>query len=151
MAVEFNRQLKDRVNKLRAELPLAALTYVDVYTAKYGLISNTKNQDPPDRSFCETKLGPPFLLFAPPRWSGSPLANAMVALREYCGFTDPLKICCGHHKNDVHVWCGQKDSINGTQYCGASCATPSTFISWDGVHYSEAANHWAADCILNGA
>lgn len=44
MAVEFNRQLKDRVNKLRAELPLAALTYVDVYTAKYGLISNTKNQ-----------------------------------------------------------------------------------------------------------
>ncbi|KAG5527148.1 hypothetical protein RHGRI_028160 [Rhododendron griersonianum] len=111
MAVEFNRQLKDRVNKLRAELPLAALTYVDVYTAKYGLISNTKNQ----------------------------------------GFTDPLKVCCGHHENYDHVWCGQKASINGTQYYGASCATPSTFISWDGVHYSEAANHWIADRILNGS
>ncbi|KAF7117067.1 hypothetical protein RHSIM_RhsimUnG0005100 [Rhododendron simsii] len=41
--VEFNRQLKDRVIKLRAQLPEAAITYVDVYTAKYNLISNAKN------------------------------------------------------------------------------------------------------------
>ena len=44
MAMEFNRQLKDKVKKLRTQLPNAALTYVDVYSAKYGLISNTKNQ-----------------------------------------------------------------------------------------------------------
>ena len=44
MAVEFNKQLKDRVVKLRTELPEAAITYVDVYAAKYGLISNTKNE-----------------------------------------------------------------------------------------------------------
>lgn len=44
MAVEFNRHLKDRVIKLRAELPNAAITYVDVYAAKYGLISNAKNE-----------------------------------------------------------------------------------------------------------
>jgi hypothetical protein len=44
MAVEFNRQLKDRVIKLKAELPNAAITYVDVYAAKYGLISNAKNE-----------------------------------------------------------------------------------------------------------
>lgn len=41
--VEYNRQLKDRVIKLRAQLPEAAITYVDVYTAKYNLISNAKN------------------------------------------------------------------------------------------------------------
>ncbi|CAL5370144.1 unnamed protein product [Camellia sinensis] len=111
MAVEFNKQLKDRVNKLRTELPHAALTYVDVYAAKYGLISNTKSQ----------------------------------------GFTDPIKVCCGHHENYVHVWCGQKASINGTEIYGASCTTPSTYISWDGVHYSEAANHWVANHILNGS
>ncbi|KAL6960320.1 hypothetical protein U1Q18_041820 [Sarracenia purpurea var. burkii] len=108
MALEFNTQLKDRVNKLRGELPHAALTYVDVYAAKYDLISNTKSQ----------------------------------------GFTEPLKICCGHHENDVNVWCGQSASINGAQVYGAPCASPSTFISWDGVHYSEAANHWIADRIL---
>uniref|UniRef100_A0A2P2KRN4 GDSL esterase/lipase At5g14450-like n=1 Tax=Rhizophora mucronata TaxID=61149 RepID=A0A2P2KRN4_RHIMU len=43
MAMEFNKQLKDRVVKLRAELPEAAITYVDVYAAKYGLISNAKS------------------------------------------------------------------------------------------------------------
>ncbi|KAJ7970747.1 GDSL esterase/lipase [Quillaja saponaria] len=42
MAVEFNRQLKDRVIKLRAELPQASITYVDVCAAKYGLLSNSK-------------------------------------------------------------------------------------------------------------
>lgn len=44
MAQEFNRQLKDRVLKLRSELPLAAFTYVDVYSAKYALISHAKDQ-----------------------------------------------------------------------------------------------------------
>ncbi|KAI3474933.1 hypothetical protein Pfo_030244 [Paulownia fortunei] len=47
------------------------------------------------------------------------------------GFRDPFKICCGHHKNNVHVW--------------------STCISWDGVHYSQAANQWIANHILNGS
>ncbi|XP_017242928.1 GDSL esterase/lipase At5g14450 [Daucus carota subsp. sativus] len=43
IAKEFNKQLKDRVIKLRAELPQAALTYVDIYTAKYKLISNARH------------------------------------------------------------------------------------------------------------
>ena len=44
IAVEFNKKLNDRVIQLRAKLPQAALTYVDIYAAKYGLISNAKNQ-----------------------------------------------------------------------------------------------------------
>jgi hypothetical protein len=44
ITVEFNKQLKDRVVKLRTEVPEAAITYVDVYAAKYRLISNTKNE-----------------------------------------------------------------------------------------------------------
>lgn len=44
MAVEFNRQLKERVVKLRQELPEAAITYVDVYAAKFGLIGNYKSE-----------------------------------------------------------------------------------------------------------
>ncbi|XP_020110954.1 alpha-L-fucosidase 3-like isoform X2 [Ananas comosus] len=35
----FNAKLKETVAKLREELPLAALTYVDVYSVKYELIS----------------------------------------------------------------------------------------------------------------
>ena len=43
VAQEFNRQLKDMVLQLRTEHPLAVFTYVDVYSAKYGLISRAKD------------------------------------------------------------------------------------------------------------
>ncbi|XP_057437378.1 GDSL esterase/lipase At5g14450 [Lotus japonicus] len=111
MAVEFNKQLKDRVVKLRTELPEAAITYVDLYAAKYGLISNTKNE----------------------------------------GFVDPLKICCGYHVNDTHIWCGTIGTANGKDVFGNACEKPSMYVSWDGVHYAEAANHWVANRILNGS
>ena len=39
VAQEFNKQLKDRVTQLRAELLGARLIYVDIYSAKYSLIS----------------------------------------------------------------------------------------------------------------
>ena len=39
---EFNKQLKARIQKLRGLNPNAALTYVDVYSAKYNLISNAR-------------------------------------------------------------------------------------------------------------
>ncbi|GAV84437.1 Lipase_GDSL domain-containing protein [Cephalotus follicularis] len=111
MAVEFNRQLKDRVIKLRAELPQAAITYVDVYAAKYEIISKPQSH----------------------------------------GFADPLKVCCGYHVNYDHVWCGNTATINNTEVFGASCKDPSVSVSWDGVHYSQAANQWVADHTLNGS
>ena len=43
VAMEFNKQLKDRVSKLRALLLNTTFTYVDVYSAKYSLINNAKN------------------------------------------------------------------------------------------------------------
>lgn len=44
MAEEFNRQLKQEVVKLREELPLVALTYVDMFAARLELITNAKKQ-----------------------------------------------------------------------------------------------------------
>ncbi|PON33190.1 SGNH hydrolase-type esterase domain containing protein, partial [Trema orientale] len=90
---------------------MAAITYVDVYAAKIGMIGNAKTQ----------------------------------------GFSDPLKVCCGYHVNYDHVWCGTKALVNGSAVFGASCESPSTSISWDGVHYSQAANQWVANHILNGS
>lgn len=43
MAIEFNKQLKNRVINLRTEIPDASITYVDAYGAKYGLISKAKD------------------------------------------------------------------------------------------------------------
>ncbi|KAA8529647.1 hypothetical protein F0562_034253 [Nyssa sinensis] len=42
VAQEFNNQLKDRVSKLRSHLQDALFTYVDIYTAKYSLISEAR-------------------------------------------------------------------------------------------------------------
>lgn len=44
VAKEFNRQLKYRVSQLRKQLRDAVLTYTDIYTAKYLLISEAKKQ-----------------------------------------------------------------------------------------------------------
>lgn len=44
VAQEFNRQLKEKIVSLRLEMSDALFTYVDVYAAKYGLISDAANQ-----------------------------------------------------------------------------------------------------------
>ncbi|EXC20286.1 GDSL esterase/lipase [Morus notabilis] len=97
------------VLKLRSDHPLAVLTYVDVYSAKYALISSAKD----------------------------------------LGFVDPLEFCCGSYYG-YHIDCGKKATVNGTVY-GNPCKDPSRHISWDGIHYSQAANIWIAKHILNGS
>lgn len=44
ICMQFNRQLKDEIVKLRAELGDAAMVYVDMYAAKYNLISQVNSQ-----------------------------------------------------------------------------------------------------------
>ncbi|KAI4350697.1 hypothetical protein L6164_005127 [Bauhinia variegata] len=109
IAQEFNRQLKDLVSQLRTKLSLAKFTYVDVYSAKYQLISNARSQ----------------------------------------GFVNPLEFCCGSYYG-YHIDCGKKAIINGTVY-GNPCRNPSQHVSWDGIHYSQAANLWIAQRILHGS
>ncbi|KAF3631347.1 GDSL esterase/lipase [Capsicum annuum] len=43
VAQEFNKQLKDSVSRLRDQHPDAVLICVDLYSAKYSLISNAKD------------------------------------------------------------------------------------------------------------
>ncbi|XP_048230173.1 GDSL esterase/lipase At3g27950 isoform X4 [Ricinus communis] len=109
VAQEFNKQLKNTVLELTSRLLHSAFTYVDVYSAKYQLISTAKSQ----------------------------------------GFLDPMKFCCGSYYG-YHIDCGKKAIVNGTIY-GNPCKIPSKHISWDGIHYSQAANQWVADKILNGS
>ncbi|KAK9119697.1 hypothetical protein Scep_017790 [Stephania cephalantha] len=44
VAQEFNRQLKTLLTQLETRLPNAVIKYVDVYSAKYALISDAKRQ-----------------------------------------------------------------------------------------------------------
>ncbi|KAL3643992.1 hypothetical protein CASFOL_011924 [Castilleja foliolosa] len=111
VALLFNKVLKQEIDKLRANLTYASLVYVDMYAAKYELISKANNQ----------------------------------------GFEDPFTTCCGYHGIDYDVYCGNKGNVNGTEVIAGSCANPSKVISWDGVHYTDAANKWIANRIANGS
>ncbi|KAI7996209.1 GDSL esterase/lipase [Camellia lanceoleosa] len=53
------------------------------------------------------------------------------------GFVDPLGYCCGHHGD-----CWERTIVNGTEVNRDSCSNPSEYISWDKIHYTEAANNW---------
>ncbi|OVA20579.1 Lipase [Macleaya cordata] len=111
----FNRRLKEAVDQLRKDLPLAAITYVDVYSVKYSLISQAKKH----------------------------------------GFEQPLRACCGHggkYNYNRQTGCGTKKRVNGTEILiGRSCKDPSVRINWDGVHYTEAANKFVFDRIVDGS
>jgi lysophospholipase L1-like esterase len=57
----------------------------------------------------------------------------------------PLAACCG---------CGRAPyNFNLTTFCGVpgstACADPSKSISWDGIHFTEAANKIMATAILS--
>lgn len=41
--------------------------------------------------------------------------------------------------------------MNGTEVTAVSCENPSKYINWDGIHYTEAANHWIANRIVDGS
>ncbi|KAK7318666.1 hypothetical protein RJT34_03371 [Clitoria ternatea] len=115
VAKYFNHKLKEAVAQLRKEMPEAAITYVDVYTVKYTLISNAQKY----------------------------------------GFEDGVIACCGHggkYNFNNKARCGATKRVNGTEVVTAkSCKDPSVRIIWDGIHYTEAANKWIFQQIVNGS
>ncbi|KMT07767.1 hypothetical protein BVRB_6g146900 [Beta vulgaris subsp. vulgaris] len=114
LAQYFNFGLKKVVVQLREHMPLAAITYVDVYSIKYNLISQANKY----------------------------------------GFENPLLACCGHggkNNYDVHKRCGAKVMESGKEVLVGSCKDPSVRISWDGAHYTEAANKWVFNRLVDGS
>lgn len=41
--------------------------------------------------------------------------------------------------------------VNGTEVFGGSFNNPQEYISWDSIHYTEAANNWVANHIFDGS
>ncbi|KAK9096267.1 hypothetical protein Sjap_021764 [Stephania japonica] len=110
----YNDKLKEAVIQLRRDLPLAAITYVDIYNVKYSLISQAHKY----------------------------------------GFEKPLVACCGYGEDEFNYSpqapCGGTIKANGGEVFVGSCDKPSVRVNWDGVHYTEAANKFVFDQIVNG-
>ena len=71
------------------------------------------------------------------------------------GFNESLRACCGHggkYNYNRHLGCGAKKTVGGREiYVGKPCKDPSEWINWDGVHYTQAANKWVFDQIVDGS
>ncbi|EEF50623.1 GDSL esterase/lipase At4g01130 [Ricinus communis] len=66
-----------------------------------------------------------------------------------------IKACCGHgggaYNFDSQVYCGNTKVINGSKVTAAACDDPYNYVSWDGIHATEAANKIIAMAILSGS
>uniref|UniRef100_A0A803M722 Uncharacterized protein n=2 Tax=Chenopodium quinoa TaxID=63459 RepID=A0A803M722_CHEQI len=67
------------------------------------------------------------------------------------GFVDPLGFCCKHTGNYSSLHCWNKAEVNGTAVYATPCSNPSEYLSWDSIHYTEAANRWVANRISDGS
>ncbi|KAM7269412.1 hypothetical protein ACFE04_024909 [Oxalis oulophora] len=71
------------------------------------------------------------------------------------GFKQSLRACCGHggkYNYNMHVGCGGKITKGGKQVLiGKACKDPSKAVIWDGVHYTQAANKYIYDNIVDGS
>ncbi|GAB2224121.1 hypothetical protein Drorol1_Dr00004868, partial [Drosera rotundifolia] len=60
------------------------------------------------------------------------------------GLKHGAKACCGEgggaYNFNPKVYCGNTKVINGTKTTAAACKDPSNYVSWDGIHATEAAN-----------
>lgn len=65
------------------------------------------------------------------------------------------KACCGYgggaYNFNPKVYCGNSKMINGHKVTATACIDPQNYVSWDGVHATEAANKLTAYAILNGS
>ncbi|XP_047085310.1 GDSL esterase/lipase At1g28600-like [Lolium rigidum] len=76
----------------------------------------------------------------------TPVTAIVSSPGEYGFGSEPLAACCGGG--------GGPYNFNFAFFCGTplstTCADPSKSVSWDGIHYTEAANKFVADTMFNG-
>ncbi|KAF5731774.1 GDSL esterase/lipase [Tripterygium wilfordii] len=65
------------------------------------------------------------------------------------------KACCGHgggaYNFNPKLMCGNTKVINGRRATATACTDPNKYVSWDGIHTTEAANKLITSAILNGS
>jgi len=69
------------------------------------------------------------------------------------GFKATTRACCGvggKYNYDYAIQCGSTGAINGSTVKAVSCSDPASYVSWDGVHWTDEANRLLTQQILSG-
>lgn len=65
------------------------------------------------------------------------------------------KACCGYgggaYNFDPRVFCGNTKVVNGTTVTASACSDPENYVSWDGIHATDAANKLLTQAILTSS
>ncbi|RLN11617.1 hypothetical protein C2845_PM09G03570 [Panicum miliaceum] len=65
------------------------------------------------------------------------------------------KACCGYgsgaYNFNQNVYCGNIKAMNGQTVTAAACGDPQNYMSWDGIHATEAANKIIASAVISGS
>ncbi|XP_060218488.1 GDSL esterase/lipase At4g01130 [Lycium barbarum] len=65
------------------------------------------------------------------------------------------KGCCGYgggaYNFNQQLYCGNSKQVNGKTVTAKACKDPQNYVSWDGIHATDAANKLTTYAILNGS
>lgn len=75
-------------------------------------------------------------------WLGTGLEHGTTACCGYGG---------GNYNFDSRVFCGSTKDIDGQKVTAGACNDPEKYVSWDGIHATEAANKLITGAILSGS
>ncbi|XP_039063355.1 GDSL esterase/lipase At4g01130-like [Hibiscus syriacus] len=66
-----------------------------------------------------------------------------------------IRACCGYGGGNYNfqpeVYCGNSKVMNGIKVRAWACKDPNNYVSWDGIHATDAANNLTTLAILNGS
>ncbi|CAL5397647.1 unnamed protein product [Camellia sinensis] len=128
--VDYNNMLKKALNQTRQAIPDASLIYVDTHAVLLELFQHPTSHE--QVQGCHTHMfdDETGLKYGP---------------RASCGYGD------GDYNFDPKVYCGNTKVINGSTLTATACSDPYNYVSWDGIHATEAANKLVTYAILNGS
>ncbi|KAF9600069.1 hypothetical protein IFM89_002542, partial [Coptis chinensis] len=122
---DYNNMLKDMLGQTRKALPDAYVIYVDTYSVYLELFRHPKNH------------------------------GSITSIFVFVGLIYGPKACCGQGGGDYNfnpqVFCGNTKLIKGSNVTAEACRDPYNYVSWDGIHATEAANKLVTLAILNGS
>nr|GMD93135.1 GDSL esterase/lipase At1g28580-like [Ipomoea batatas] len=131
-----NEQLERELSRLRELHPNTTIIYADYYNAAMELYSS-----PTKYGKFPAPISNFYLLHFT---SQSSLILNLCYLNGFIGFKNTLSACCGAggpYNYDADAECGLESRV---------CDEPSSFVSWDGVHSTEAAYEVIAQGLLHG-